>query len=574
MKIRIFEKNLLYSVISLGFMIRIYHHYNWRIWGSDSGEYLYLTRHLISNGKMLTDGYIGWGRAYPDFQGMQLLAGSVSLLTQIDYSNSLLWFIPLMSALAIPTLFMIGKKLVGFTPAIFGCAFYSVTFAVVFANSHAMPGGLAETLGFVLLYSWIKGLESDNILRVDQIKRNPWSWIVAISFLALLITHHFTLLLIISGMVGVLIIEIAAGNRKNAESGIMTIGLLSLAISFYWLVYAKSFKKMLDESAFSSVSDSFPVTGILVMIPLLSLIVLWAVKDYLRLPIIKENLTKKKLLQRILIAFAISFTGILLILWKGVPGTIAPLQAGEYQALPYLIVNVLWMSLAVNISLVNAQKNGWLVWGWIVPILSLATIGAISGSHLLIAYRHAPYLLAPLALMSGVGFRYLIIGFEASKRPAIASLFVVLFLGCAIGAYPPPAVMGGFQEGTNEDELDAILWTQFTEKDALVVSDHRLSSLTFGLTETNASWENGDLVITGGTEEAVDAGKSLSTPQAGVKQVSYVMLSEEMQKGVALLQWDPAEELTGKAKTKFTNNEEFPIWFDNGDTSIMRMNHG
>tara|TARA_B100000686_G_scaffold352252_1_gene453582 strand:- start:1362 stop:3086 length:1725 start_codon:yes stop_codon:yes gene_type:complete len=574
MKIRIFEKNLLYSVISLGFMIRIYPHYNWRIWGSDSGEYLYLTRHLISNGKMLTDGYIGWGRAYPDFQGMQLLAGSVSLLTQIDYSNSLLWFIPLMSALAIPTLFMIGKKLVGFTPAIFGCAFYSVTFAVVFANSHAMPGGLAETLGFVLLYSWIKGLESDNILRVDQIKRNPWSWIVAISFLALLITHHFTLLLIISGMVGVLIVEIAAGNRKNAESGIMTIGLLSLAISFYWLVYAKSFKKMLDESAFSSVSDSFPVTGILVMIPLLSLIVLWAVKDYLRLPIIKENLTKKKLLQRILIAFAISFTGILLILWKGVPGTIAPLQAGEYQALPYLIVNVLWMSLAVNISLVNAQKNGWLVWGWIVPILSLATIGAISGSHLLIAYRHAPYLLAPLALMSGVGFRYLIIGFEASKRPAIASLFVVLFLGCAIGAYPPPAVMGGFQEGTNEDELDAILWTQFTEKDALVVSDHRLSSLTFGLTETNASWENGDLVITGDTEEAVDAGKSLSTPQAGVKQVSYVMLSEEMQKGVALLQWDPAEELTGKAKTKFTNNEEFPIWFDNGDTSIMRMNHG
>ena len=574
MKIRIFEKNLLYSVISLGFMIRIYHHYNWRIWGSDSGEYLYLTRHLISNGKMLTDGYIGWGRAYPDFQGMQLLAGSVSLLTQIDYSNSLLWFIPLMSALAIPTLFMIGKKLVGFTPAIFGCAFYSVTFAVVFANSHAMPGGLAETLGFVLLYSWIKGLESDNIIRVDQIKRNPWSWIVAISFLALLITHHFTLLLIISGMVGVLIVEIAAGNRKNAESGIMTIGLLSLAISFYWLVYAKSFKKMLDESAFSSVSDSFPVTGILIMIPLLSLIVLWAVKDYLRLPIIKENLTKKKLLQRILIAFAISFTGILLILWKGVPGTIAPLQAGEYQALPYLIVNVLWMSLAVNISLVNAQKNGWLVWGWIVPILSLATIGAISGSHLLIAYRHAPYLLAPLALMSGVGFRYLIIGFEASKRPAIASLFVVLFLGCAIGAYPPPAVMGGFQEGTNEDELDAILWTQFTEKDALVVSDHRLSSLTFGLTETNASWENGDLVITGDTEEAVDAGKSLSTPQAGVKQVSYVMLSEEMQKGVALLQWDPAEELTGKAKTKFTNNEEFPIWFDNGDTSIMRMNHG
>ena len=54
--------------------------------------------------------------------------------------------------------------------------------------------------------------------------------------------------------------------------------------------------------------------------------------------------------------------------------------------------------------------------------------------------------------------------------------------------------------------------------------------------------------------------------------VSYIVLSEEMQKGVALLQWDPAEELTGEAKTKFTDNEQFPVWFDNGDTTIMRMN--
>jgi translation elongation factor P/translation initiation factor 5A len=44
-----------------------------------------------------------------------------------------------------------------------------------------------------------------------------------------------------------------------------------------------------------------------------------------------------------------------------------------------------------------------------------------------------------------------------------------------------------------------------------------------------------------------------------------------MEKGVALLQWDPAEELTGEAKTKFTDNEIFPIWFNNGETIIMRM---
>ena len=174
--------------------------------------------------------------------------------------------------------------------------------------------------------------------------------------------------------------------------------------------------------------------------------------------------------------------------------------------------------------------------------------------------------------MIGISFQYFIAGFESKKRKYVATGFTILLLGCAWGAYPPPSVMGGFQEGTSQEEIDAILWITFVEKDTLVVSDHRLSSLTFGLTKTNASWENGAEVITGNTQEAKEAGKSLSTPQAGVKEVSYVILSKEMQKGVALLQWDPAEELTGEAKTKFTDNNHFPIWFDNGDTTIMRMN--
>ena len=160
MRIRQFEKNIVYSIISFTTLIRVYHHYNWRLWGSDSGEYLYLTRYLVDTGSMLHENYIGWGRAYPDFQGMQLFAGTISLLTEIEYHVALLWFIPLASALAIPMLFIIGKRMVGFLPALFGSAFYGVTFGVVYANSHPMPGGLAETLGFVFLYSWIKCLEA------------------------------------------------------------------------------------------------------------------------------------------------------------------------------------------------------------------------------------------------------------------------------------------------------------------------------------------------------------------------------------------------------------------------------
>ena len=574
MGVKLFQKFLLYSLIPCIVLIRIFHNYNWSIWGSDTGEYLYLTRELVTNGQMLTEGYLGWGRAYPDFQGMQIMAGTISLVADIDYKIALLWFIPMISALSMPLLFFIGKEITGFTPALFASAFYSVTFAVVFANSHAMPGGLAEPLGLLVLLNWIKILKSDKMWILNPLQRNPWANVMKFSFFALLITHHFTLLLLMAAMLGILVVEIAAGNKKIGTEGIMTMGLMSLPISIYWLIYAKSFRKMLDDSAFDFLPESVPTTIVLTLIPLITLSILWFARGYLQLPLIKSNITKQTMINRIFVTFAISFIAILVVLWRGVPGTIAPLQAGEYQALPYLLINVLWISFAANTNLVTSQKNGWLLWGWILPIMALATIGAVTESHLLIAYRHAPYLLAPLSIIAGIGFMYFVKSYENNKRPTIVTSLVAIFIVCAFMSYPPPSVMGGFQEGTNSKEIDAILWIGFVERDSLIVSDHRLSSLTFGLTKTNASWENGATVINGNKQESKEAAKQLSTPQAGVKEVNYVLVSTEMEKGVALLQWDPAEELTGEAKAKFKENNDFPIWFDNGDTTIMRMNSG
>ena len=571
MRIKKFYKYILYSVISLTALIRIFHNYNWRLWGSDSGEYLYLTRYLMENGSMLNENYIGWGRAYPDFQGMQILTGSLSLLTNIEYHYILMWFIPFVSALAIPMLFIIGKRIAGFLPALFGSAFYGVTFGVVYANSHPMPGGLAETLGLVFLYSWIKCLESEKFCELNVLKgfNHPWGGILIFSFLGLLITHHFTLLLMCAAIFGIIFVEIAAGNKEKIKQSLIALSIISLLTSAYWLIYAESFSKMLEQSAFDFLPDSISVRMVMAVMPLIVLVTLWLIRNYLKLPSFSENITHKALTKRILIAFTISFVVILLTLWKGVPGTQIPVGM---EAVPYLIVNLAWISMAASPSFVTSKKYGWVIWGWLIPILSQATIGAITGSHLLIAYRHAPYLLAPVALIAGIGFQYFINGFEHTKKTSIAFGFSLLFLGCAIGAYPPPSVMGGFQEGTSQEEFDAILWINFVEDDSLVVSDHRLSSLTFGLTKTNASWENGAEVITGDSKQAIEAGKNLSTPQAGIKQVTYIVLSKEMEKGVALLQWDPAEELTGEAKTKFTDNNQFPIWFDNGDTTIMRMN--
>ena len=72
---------LLLAAIAFGSLtLRLSHQWHWALWGSDSGEYLFLTTALAENGALLQDGYLGWGHAYPWFQGMQLLAAAAARL--------------------------------------------------------------------------------------------------------------------------------------------------------------------------------------------------------------------------------------------------------------------------------------------------------------------------------------------------------------------------------------------------------------------------------------------------------------------------------------------------------------
>ena len=61
MRIKSYQKHMLYSIFSMTILLRFIHKYDWPIWGSDSGEYLYLTSYLVENGMMLNENYIGWG---------------------------------------------------------------------------------------------------------------------------------------------------------------------------------------------------------------------------------------------------------------------------------------------------------------------------------------------------------------------------------------------------------------------------------------------------------------------------------------------------------------------------------
>ena len=125
--------------------------------------------------------------------------------------------------------------------------------------------------------------------------------------------------------------------------------------------------------------------------------------------------------------------------------------------------------------------------------------------------------------------------------------------------------MGGFQEGSTQAELECVLWTQQVEPGALIVSDHRLSSLAFGLGERNASWERGAEVLS-----ATSVVSEVGTPAAGTQRVDYVLLSDDVRSGVALLQWEAAEPLSTEATAKF-GSASYPTVYDVGECQVYRQ---
>ena len=541
---------ILWAVLALGLALRLRPHYRWALWGSDTGEYLRLTQALVENGQLLESGYRGWGLAYPYFQGMELWAGGAALLTGQSHAATLLWLVPVAGALALPALFLLARWFTTSRAALIATAFYATLFPAVFANSHPMPGGLADPLGLLLLLAWCRWLTAPR-----------WTGVMAVLLAGLLLTHHFTLLLMAAAATGVLVVEIAAGNRAVATRGVTGLGAGAAVIAAYWVGYAAPFRERI-------LGEALLPLPLLLLFPLAALAGLWLLRSRLALPRI-VCAGPQAIQRRPPVAFVVLLAVIALVLWRGLPGTTIPVGT---EALPYLLPPLGWLALASVPSLLMATRRGWLVCGWALPIAALAAVGGATGSHLLIGYRHAPYLLAALAVLVGVGGERLVQTLPCRGRPAVAAGLALLTVAAGLGAYPPPAVMGGFQEGTSQSEVEAVLWLRQAEPGALVVSDHRLSSMAFGLAGRDASWENGGELINGDLATALAEGERMATPSSNVPAlpVAYVLLSDEVARGVALEQWNPAEPISSEAAAKF-GGEHFPVWFDNGEARCYRF---
>lgn len=516
------------------------------VWGADTGEYLAVTRHIIAKGSPPAD-YAGWGLAYPDFPGMEILVAQTSQATGIEPLSVLLVLVPALNVLVVAGTFLIGREIFDRRSGLWAAGLVAVAMPTVFAGSHAMPESLAHGLALLVVYL---------ALKADDPRRFAAATVIG---LGVVVTHHLTTWFLLLALVALWAARVAS-ERTSAWANLGLVAAVGLPTGAYWLVVADAFRdRILAVHLPLPVVAALPVAGLALLA-----LVAWRrpeIDRVLDLDPVPRSRTLR--LGAAAAGVGLAVAGALTLV--PVPGTTVTPDVGT-------VVWYLPMLVAVGLTPLGAARarsvdDGlWLtLWPGLVG-LSLV-VGALAWPTVLIPYRHIPFLAIPAAILIGAGVVDLEPDLEGWARALPVAGLVVL----AATAYPPPDAIGGFEEGISRAEMDAVDWAdQHLAEGTPVLADHRMSSMLFGVAGLSSSWDSGEEAwFASNWSEARPHLAEMSMP-GGAARVEYVVVTPATRAGVALEPWERARALDGDALAKF-DEDPFVTVYDRDGVRIHRI---
>jgi hypothetical protein len=543
-------------------------------WGADYGEYYYLSRELVTVNHM-SPVYFGWGVVYPDFPGMEILGSSMSIMSNTSLELWINLVAPLMASLVAVFVFLIGYEIfrderIGLVAA----GFVAVVLPHVYPTSHPMPGSVGDLL-FVV-----------GLLLLVKMQRNQRLFVpLVIVSLALVLTHHLsTYFLLICAFAALFVKTLYSKNRNLVDFKLdfAFLGTFSAIILLYWSI-APNFKDKI-------LSHFFPWWFFIAIIPVsLGCLALFVVirtrlgfSLNIRYPGFRLSLSS---ILAILVAVLV-ITSVLVVF--GIPGTTMTVH-------PYSLV--IFLPLFVFMAFAGFGRDYWQFYrggtslvGWLLAIAASLIFGAIFAPEFLIPYRHVEYISIPVGLLAGLGLVFFADFWTAGnsgidrdkargrrkkwsgRTAAVLTLAVFLLLANSFTAYPSRDLMLGYQEGTGVKSMEAVMWTgERTSRDAVVASDHRLSSIAFGFSGRNSTWDRAPLTLKADSFEEARAEMLQVELPSGSKRIDYVLLDDDVESGAILLVWDVAEPLSQQAIEKFEGSNYTKV-FDNGFSQLYMVN--
>src|SRR2546428_311682 len=198
-------------------------------WGSDTGEYLSILRALVRGGRVSTP-YYGWGVTYPYFPGMFFAQAGVVDLSGLDVPTTINLLVPVLGALAVLPMFLIGRRMTGDDRfALFAAAFLAGAIPVAYTTAHTAPATVGELLAVAGLLCFVR-------LRTDGRAMVPLLLVTA----TLIATHHlslyFFLIMVLGTIVVIGVVSVVVGvpgtTVQVPASGLLYFVPLVLLLSF------------------------------------------------------------------------------------------------------------------------------------------------------------------------------------------------------------------------------------------------------------------------------------------------------------------------------------------------------
>ncbi|MGA3021520.1 MAG: hypothetical protein ABSE66_01760 [Thermoplasmata archaeon] len=552
---------------------------SYALFGSDTGEYYRLTVDLVSSGTLPHGAaYAGWGSAYPDFPGIFLLAGGGAGALGIDPFSALAILVPVIAVLSVLPLFLLFRRIYPHdTVALLAAATGSLVMPRLFSIAHPAPLALGDFLCVGALWMLVES-------------RRDARWYVPLSLTggALILTHHLSsYFLVVSALGGVFLLEMwrpGLWSRRFPSRELAFVAAFLTGTFAFWFYGTTTFtSKVLDFALGNrpyigfALFEGLGVATVLVA----ALLIRWrrtrprSTQPWVSLP------TDRSLVRDAAVLCVAIFGAICVILVVPVPGTA---QSTTPAA-------ILWFSpvLALGIfcagsrRVLSPSRTGPFALAWVGALglsaglmiaLSLLApvfpgapaLGVVSST--LSPYRHVEYLFLPIGLLIAVGLARLVtrVRDRAGRRAFLAACVgvVVLLATNAAIVYPPQNDFGGFEEGLTHGDAALWMWVGIAAPpNWTVATDHRLSSMIFGVDGNPTTWFTTTALFTGSNwSEAAAELRSVGTPYTD-RPIDLVAVDSVMYTGVALDPSKLALPLSGAAVGWFERLPFIPV-YENG----------
>ena len=557
------------------------------VFGSDTGEYYYLTAHLVSTGTLPHGAaYGGWGTAYPDFPGIFLLAGAGAGALGVDPFTALTVIVPVVAVLSVLPLFLLFRRLYpNDHVALLASAVSSVAMPRMFSLAHPAPLALGDLLVVAALWMFVES-------RRDA----RWYVLLVPTCAALIVTHHLSsYFFAVSALGAVVFLELwrpGLWSRRFPSREFAFVALFVTGTFAFWFYgttefVAKVLLPGLNKSAAVGFG-AFEALGLLVVAGAAA-IVAWRRSAHPARPGWVSVPTDRSIV-RDLVAIALAVFGaaaaLLVIPIPGTTQTTRPLAllwftpilllgllcSGSRRALRPSRLGPFALTWLGGLGLSAGLLLGAAVVGSNVP--SLSVLGDVAST--LAPDRHLEYIVIPIGLLVAVGAARLVsrAGERGGRRAAVAASVAVLVLVAANAAivYPPQAEFGGFEEGLTRGDAGLWMWVGIAvPAGATVASDHRLSSFLFGVDGLRATWVTTPDLFTGSAWSAARAELNASgVPNPAYSApIAYVAIDAVMVNGVALDPSALALPLSANATAWFGLPGFVPVYENGGEVVYL-----